>query len=193
MSIGFDLLGAMVMALRIFAVLLFAVLLPGCGGQTPRSMDAMRGGCGDYRLDLGQEFAIAQEPGERVSVYSRATDNAATVPMRKKLLVELFPTNSVVFVVEPERRGKKPEEHAGLVRLVVPEDGMYRISTGSAIWVELVSWDGKRVRSPKFEMQSQCERVFKVAAFPLKANTSYWLQMSASRTPATHIIVTPDR
>lgn len=112
--------------------------------------------------------------------------------MNRKLALTLYPSNEVTFVVEPEKRGKKAEEFAGLAKVRVEQDGTYRFSTVIPYWVEIVSSDGKRIKSNKFEMQSECKKVFKSAAFPLKANTDYWLQMSASRAKDTAIIITKE-
>lgn len=173
-----------------FALLGVVVALTACGGQQRRSMDDMRGGCDDYQWNMKEEFRIADEPGEPITAYSKVPSNAATAPINRKLEAELFPTGAVKFIVEPERRGKRPDEFAGLIRFVVPESGFYRVSTGTAFWVEVVDSDGNRIRAPKFEMQSQCNKVFKSAAFPLKANSSYWLQMSASRGKEVYLIIT---
>jgi hypothetical protein len=161
-----------------------------CARQEMPPMSEMRGGCDAYRWDMSRELALAVAPGEEVRVYNAAAANAEAAPLNKRLNVELFPTSSVRFVVEPEKRGKRADEFAGLLRFVVPEDGNYRVSTGSAVWVEIASADGKRVRAPTFEMQSSCDKVFKSAAFPLRANVAYWLQMSASKTQETHILLT---
>ncbi len=169
-----------------------ALVLGACAQQAMRPMHEMRGDCADYGWDLRAEFAIAQQSGEAAKVYPAANANAQSVPLGKKLDLELFPTARVDFLVEPERRGKKPEEFAGLIRFVVPQDGMYRVSTGSAYWVEIVDAERTRVRAPKFEMQSQCKLVFKSAAFPLRGNASYWLQVSASKVDRAYLIITPE-
>jgi hypothetical protein len=168
------------------------VLIAACSSQQKRPMNEMAGGCGDYQWNMQREFAIADGDAIPAPVYIELDDAAAPVELDRKLAIALFPTNDVRFLVEPERRGKKTEEFAGIAKVRVAQDGTYRFSTVIPYWVEIVTLDGKRVKSNKFEMQSQCKKVFKSAAFPLKANTDYWLQMSASRAKETAIIVTKE-
>jgi hypothetical protein len=155
-------------------------------------MNKMSGGCDNYQWDMQREFALIAVEAERVKTYSKGETQAPNIPLNKKLAVTLFPTGQVSFVVEPERKGKKAEEFAGLTRLAVPKDATYRVSTVIPVWIEIASESGERVRSNKFEMQSKCEKIFKSAAFPLRADTPYWLQMSASRERETFILITPE-
>jgi hypothetical protein len=175
------------------SILLFCVtasFLSACSTQEKRAMDDMRGDCANYEWDMRNEFAIADGEMTSTAVFNSADSVATPVPLNRKLAMSLFPTNDVRFVVEPEKRGKKTEEFAALAKVRVEQDGTYRFSTVIPYWVEIVSADGKRIKSNKFEMQSQCKKIFKSAAFPLKANVDYWLQMSASRAKDTAIIIT---
>lgn len=152
----------------------------------------MRGDCDNYQWDMKNEFTIADGEAVPTTVFSSADAAASAAPLNRKLAISLFPTNDVRFLVEPEKRGKNADEFAGLAKVRVDQDGTYRFSTVIPYWVEIVSADGKRIKSNKFEMQSQCKKVFKSAAFPLKAHTDYWLQMSASRDKDTAIILTKE-
>ncbi len=162
-----------------------ALLFAACSTQEKRSMEEMRGDCDNYQWDMRNEFAIADSEAIATKVFTGADSAATPVPLNRKLALSLHPTNEVRFIVEPEKRGKKADEFAGLAKVRTDQDGVYRFSTVIPYWVEIVSSDGKRIKSNKFEMQSQCKKVFKSAAFPLKANTDYWLQMSASRAKDT--------
>lgn len=177
---------------KLFLIALIATSLGACSSQQKRPMNEMAGDCGDYQWNMQRELAIADGDAIPAAVYIEPDDAAAPLELDRKLGLALFPTNDVRFLVQPERRGKKAGEFAGIAKVRVPQDGTYRFSTVIPYWVELVTLDGKRVKSNKFEMQSQCKKVFKSAAFPLKANTDYWLQMSASRAKATAIIVTKE-
>ena len=173
-------------------VALVALSMVACSSQQKRPMSQMAGDCGDYQWDMRNELAIADGTAVPVQVFPTADSAALPVSLNRKLALSLFPTNDVRFVVEPEKRGKKAEEFAGLAKVRVEQDGTYRFSTVIPYWVEIVTADGRRVKANKFEMQSQCKKVFKSAAFPLKADTDYWLQMSASRAKDTAIIVTKE-
>lgn len=177
---------------KLFLIVIVAVFLAACSSQQKRPVSEMGGGCGDYQWNMQRELSIADTEAIPAPVYIEPDEVAAPVELDRKLALALFPTNNVRFLVEPERRGKKPEEFAGIAKVRVPQDGTYRFSTAIPYWVEIVTLNGQRVKSNKFEMQSQCKKVFKSAAFPLKANTDYWLQMSASRARETAIIVTKE-
>ncbi len=182
----------MMKILSLMLMVTLAASFAACTSQEKRSMDAMRGDCGAYEWDMRNELAIADGEAIAAQVFSNADGAATPVSLDRKLAVSLYPTSEVRFVVEPEKRGKKAEEFAGLAKVRVDQEGTYRFSTVIPYWVEIVAADGKRIKSNKFEMQSQCKKVFKSAAFPLKANTDYWLQMSASRSKETAIIITKE-
>jgi hypothetical protein len=186
-------MGKLEMKLRILMVgTVTALLFAACSMQEKRSMEEMRGDCDNYQWDMRNEFALADGEAIATKVFTDADSTATPVPLNRKLALSLYPTNDVRFIVEPEKRGKKADEFAGLTKVRVDGDGTYRFSTVIPYWVEIVASDGKRIKSNKFEMQSQCKKVFKSAAFPLKANTDYWLQMSASRAKDTAIIITKE-
>ncbi len=175
---------------KLFSVALIAASMVACSGHQERSMSKMAGDCGDYQWDMRNEFAIADAGAEATPVFATADASAVPAALNRKLALTLFPTSDVRFIVDPEKRGKKGDEFAGIAKVRVDKDGTYRFSTVIPYWIEIVTAGGKRVKSNKFEMQSQCKKVFKSAAFPLKANTDYWLQMSASRAKDTAIIIT---
>lgn len=182
-------------AMKILISITYAVValsFAACSMQEKRSMGDMRGDCENYQWDMHNEFAIADGEVVPTNVFSNADSAATPVPLNRKLAISLYPTNDVRFLVEPEKRGKKADDFAGIMKVRVDQDGTYRFSTMIPYWVEIVSSDGKRVKSNKFEMQSQCKKVFKSAAFPLKGNADYWLQISASRSKDTAIIVTKE-
>ena len=169
-----------------------ALLFAACSTQEKRSMEEMRGDCDNYQWDMRNEFIIADGEAIATKVFASADSSATPVPINRKLALSLHPTDEVRFIVQPEKRGKKADEFAGLAKVRTDQDGTYRFSSVIPYWVEIVASDGKRIKSNKFEMQSQCKKVFKSAAFLLQANTDYWLQMSASRNKDTVIIFTKE-
>jgi hypothetical protein len=177
---------------KLLLIALIAAAMIACSSQQKRAMNEMAGDCGDYRWNMQRELAIADGEAIAAAVYIEPDDAAVPLVLDHKLALALFPTSEVRFLVQPERRGKKVEEFAGIAKVRVAQEGTYRFSTVIPYWVEIVTLEGTRVKSNKFEMQSQCKKVFKSAAFPLKANTDYWLQMSASRAKETAIIVTKE-
>ena len=177
---------------QLFSLALITLALAACSTQQKRPMNQMAGDCADYQWDMRNELAIADGAMVATPVFASAEGAVLPVSLNRKLALSLYPTSAVRFVVEPEKRGKKADEFAGLAKVRVDQAGTYRFSTVIPYWVEIVSSDGKRIKSNKFEMQSQCKKVFKSAAFPLQADTDYWLQMSASRDQNTAIIITKE-
>jgi hypothetical protein len=182
----------MMRAIKVIVGITVVFAFAACTAQERRSMNDMRGDCGNYQWNMNVEFAIADSESLSATVFSIADSSTPPLALNRKLAISLYPTPEVRFIVAPEKRGKKAEDFAGLAKVRVNEDATYRFSTVIPYWVEIVSADGKRIKSNKFEMQSQCKKLFKSAAFPLKANTDYWLQISASRDRNTAIIITKE-
>ena len=169
---------------RVSSILFIIVVwsLTACSSQQKRSMNEMRGDCADYQWDMHNEFTIADGELIAAPVFSGANSAATPVSLNRKLAISLYPTNEVSFLVEPEKRGKKPEEFAGLAKVKVDQDGVYRFSTVVAYWVEIVSADGKRIKSNKFEMQSQCKKIFKSACLICLLSIEIVLMFSLSKS-----------
>jgi hypothetical protein len=113
------------------------------------------------------------------------------VPLEQRLDVALLPTKHVKLEVAP-RREAPPDTHAGLVRVRVPRTAAYRVSASERLWIELVGPAGV-VSSTRFTMSGTCETLRKSVAFPLEAETDYWMQLSGSPKAEAILLVTPDR
>jgi hypothetical protein len=103
----------------------------------------------------------------------------------------MLPQNEVKFRVTPERRQESQGRYAGMLRLRVPADGAYRVGTSRAAWVDLIEANGASLKPTKFEMQTQCDAVFKTVVFALRANETYTMQVSASREQNMPMFVVP--
>ena len=99
-------------------LVLVVLLLSACAGQGKR---AMEGGCEDYRMDMRRELALADSLGIPTLTYTNTNNDTSAVSMNAKLDVSLYPSNEVQFLVEPEKRGKKADEFAGLVKVRVSQ------------------------------------------------------------------------
>lgn len=167
-----------------------ALTLASCAGsQGERPMHEMQGGCGDYRLDVTREIALAQSAGVTLQAAAGAQPDAAFVPLEQRVAVNLLPQTEVKFRLPPERRREATERHAGMLQLRVASDGDYRISTGTAAWVDVIDAEGNRLRPQMFEMQTQCASVFKTVVFALRGGTNYTMQVSASRAAVLPMFV----
>ncbi len=90
----------------------------------------------------------------------------------------------------------KPRENVenlfgGFVRLTVPKDGLYRISSDSTIWIEVID-EEKPIERVRIAPRLHCGRIHKSLGFPLKNERSYWLQISGSTRPDVAVLITKE-
>lgn len=79
----------------------------------------------------------------------------------------------------------------GFVLLTVPRDGLYRISTDSTFWIEVLE-GGKPIERVKSTPRLHCGRIHKSLGFPLKQERSYWLEMSGSKRSYVRVLITEE-
>ena len=159
-------------------------------GTRPAGPASMAGGCDAYTWDMSREMAVWDEPGLSFTSSVDGAITGAPAPVGCRLDVKLHPLANTRFLAPPERA--PAGGWAGLVPVVVPADGLYRVSAGGALWIDVV--DGLQpVASAKFEGHAECAKVHKVVAFPLKAGRRYNVQLSGSEKPQVSIMVSADR
>lgn len=90
-----------------------------------------------------------------------------------------------------EPREKVDNLFGGFVLLNVPRDGLYRISTDSAFWMEVIEL-GKPIERVKITPRLHCGRIHKSLGFPLKRERSYWLEMSGSKRSHVTVLMTEE-
>jgi hypothetical protein len=159
-------------------------------GTRPAGPASMAGGCDAFTWDMSREMALWDEPGLSFTSSVDGSITGVPAPVGRRLDVKLHPLANTRFLAPPERA--PAGGWAGLLPVVVPADGLYRISAGGPVWIDVV--DGLRpVASAKFEGHAGCAKVHKVVAFPLKAGRRYNVQLSGSEKPEVSIMVTADR
>ena len=164
--------------------LCIAALAPGsmrdASAQVSRPIDEMRGDCSQYALDVRKELAAMEGTPKKLTALTGRGIAPAMSPIGQSLLVVLHHIDKIVLAATP----KHSSPYAGLLAFSVPADGLYRISAGSAVWIEVM--DGRTRQEPtQFEMQTGCTALFKTIQYQLKKGATYWLQLSGSTLTAT--------
>lgn len=154
--------------------------------QASRPIDEMRGGCAQYALDIREELAAMKEMPRRVTSLTERGVIPPIGPSRQPLSVTLHHSGSVALTTVPRREGP----NAGLIPVVIPEDGRYRVSADSAIWIEVVR-GSVRVEPVRFEMQTGCAALFKVVEYQLPQGVDYWIELSGNTSMVT-ILLSPE-
>jgi hypothetical protein len=147
-------------------------------------------------------------PGSRIEASPRPESTPAVEPGIHKLEVALRPLSDVGLVGK-ERISRQilgaegtmanktePSENVdylfgGFVLLTVPRDGLYRISTDSTLWMEVID-GGNPIERVKITPRLHCGRIHKSLGFPLKRERSYWLEMSGSKRSIVRVLITEE-
>jgi len=164
--------------------------------------------CTKLSPDLQAVVAAMYGPGLKIEALPRPESSLAVEPGIHKLEVALRPLSGVGLVGKENlsrqslrREGAmagetKPSQNVeslfgGFVRLTVPKDGMYRISTDAPIWIEVIDGE-KPIERVKIIPRLHCGRIHKSLGFPLKRERSYWLEMSGSKRSHVTVLFTEE-
>jgi hypothetical protein len=79
----------------------------------------------------------------------------------------------------------------GFALLTVARDGLYRISTDTTFWMEVIE-ERKPIERVKITPRLHCGRIHKSLGFPLKRGQSYWLEMSGSKRSHVTVLITEE-
>jgi len=112
------------------------------------------------------------------------------LPLGVRVDLALRPNAELKFLVTP-KRSPKPDSFGGIPDFEVPKDGLYRVSAGAPVWIDVVETaTGQNVQSPSFEMQTKSD-IRKCVVFQLRTGVQYTLQISGSKTAAASVLITP--
>jgi hypothetical protein len=175
------------------AALSCLVLLTNCASapipELPlqRSMEEMHGDCTNFSWDMSREFSLWS--GSVTSVAASSTpDTTPIVTINRPTLLALAAQENVRFARAPEADRGGADRFAGLVSFVPAQDGLYRISASSGVWIDAVQ-NGEVVSSARFEMQTRCATIFKSVAYRLRGNEPVMIQINGSRTGEVRLLV----
>ena len=161
-----------------------------CQEFSPQPMPEMKGDCGQFSLDLSREFQIWREKPVDIAA-EEGFEKAPTLPTDIRLHVSLHQMDRVDYLSPPPvKRGFKGT-FGGMVKVFVETPGYYRFCLGTKAWVDLVDGaTGTLMKEDSFEMQAQCERIFKVVVFLLEANKEYALQIASAPSSRAEALIT---
>jgi hypothetical protein len=100
--------------------------------------------------------------------------------------VTLLHTPAVSYRLRPEKPAA-PDSYGGLLQLVVPARGTYRLVLGSRAWIDLVAPGGTPVASLAHSMGPACTGIRKMVDFTLDPG-SYVVQLSGNAEPAISVL-----
>ena len=176
------------------ALVLFLLLIPMAAvAQTEHSHSPMSiEDCAKLPQELQAVVAAMNRPGSRIDALPKPESGATVEPGIHKLEVALRPLSEVSRV----RKEPKPNQNVenlfgGFVRLTVPKEGLYRISSDSTLWIEVLDGETliERVRTvPRL----RCGRIHKSLGFPLQRERSYWVEMSESKRADVGLLITEE-
>jgi len=141
---------------------------------------ASTGGCDDYAIDVSRELAAMATPPA-----ASAADVAAPVTLESGAVyrLHLSPQQGFPFIVPPAREQPADGVYAGRANFTVPAAGRWRVSLGSAGWIDVVGAQNELVPAGRFEGRPECAVLRKWVEFPLDANARYTLQLSGATAP----------
>lgn len=167
--------------------------------------------CAKLSSELQTVVAAMDGPGSKIEASPKPESAPAVEPGIHKLEVVLQPLSGVSLVAKESLSRQtlssegsmaektKPSENVenifgGFVRLIVPKDGMYRISADSSIWIEVID-EEKSIERARIAPRLRCGRIHKSLGYPLKQERSYWLEISGSKRPDVAVLITnePER
>lgn len=106
----------------------------------------------------------------------------------------LRPQGDVKFPAPPEK--SFPVEggaNGGVSGFESPKSGRVRVAAGSKIWFDVVDRETKKpVEARAFEMQTGCDKIFKVVEFELRARRGYVLQVSSGGAKTAEFLITAE-
>jgi hypothetical protein len=112
------------------------------------------------------------------------------LPLGVRIDLALQPNAELKFLVAP-RRAPKPDSFGGMPAFQVPQDGLYRVSAGAPVWIDVVETaTGQIIQAHSFEMQAKSD-LRKYVVYPLRTGVRYTLQISGSKTAAASVLITP--
>lgn len=138
---------------------------------------------------LPKAFAAWAGPAETVVASAGgATPAVPLVSPGKPVQLQLQPQAGVHFKAQPEQKRLPENAHAGIVKLRIPADGVWRIAASGPVWIDLLG-PGGPIASTHHGRMAPCTTLRKVVEFPLKAG-DYPLQLSGNPGPELRLLVT---
>ena len=147
--------------------------------------------CTKLPPDLKAIVTVMDGPGSKLEAQVARAERSPLSPALQRLEVALHPTNRVSLTAASKTAEKVEGAFAGFLLFTVPQDGNYRVSSDTALWIDVLDQD-KALERTTLNRRIQCGRVHKSIRFGLKGGVKYWLQLSGSKTREVQVMITPE-
>jgi hypothetical protein len=177
------------------AILVAIVILAGkpvlASAQMPHGHQSDSAECASLPADLKAVVAAMENPGRILEALATRADMPPLTPATKRLDIMLQPADGVSLIATPKAEKTDGKTFAGFVLFSLPNDGNYRVSSKTALWIDVLDGD-KALKRAKLDRRMSCGRVHKSLGFVLKAGVNYWLQLSGSKGQEAHLMITSE-
>jgi hypothetical protein len=171
----------------IFSVLF--VLFASSG--RPAHADDPAGSCQATGWDMQNEMAAFKSTAENVPAAVTQV-NLAPLDVGVLYVVKLHPQTDVHYLASSDRKSLVHSPLGGLVALVVPKDGDYRITVDSPLWMDVVGPTGA-LKPAAYTGWHECRLFRKSIEYTLTAGDPWVLQISEATPELVRVVVEPAR
>ena len=147
--------------------------------------------CTKLPPDLKAVVTAMEDSGRKLEAQIARAEMSPLSPALTRLDVALHPTKRVSLTATAKTAEKVEGTFAGLLLFTVPQDGSYRVSSDTALGIDVLDQD-KALERSVLNRRIQCGRVHKSLGFGLKAGVKYWLQLSGSTTREVQVMISPE-
>lgn len=143
--------------------------------------------CSAFQTDVSAEVELFQRAPVTVDAAGDAT-SARMIEVGRLYEVRLQSQKQVRYVAQPERK-PDPTQTGGMLRIMVPEGGDYRVSVDARSWVDAV-FAGVALATDDFRSDRQCSGPTKMVTFNVPAGAELVLQFIDVDRPSLRLAVT---
>ena len=151
-----------------------------------RSEQAGADDCTGFKWDVSHERALFAGTATPLNASRNGSAPPSVTPDRLYRL-QLAPGAQVSFPAPP---GKSSADNTfgGVVRLVVPAAGHYRVAVDAPLWIDVAA-GGQRVPATDYEGQHACSAPRKIVEFDLEGSRPWMLQLSAAAEASVRLVI----
>jgi hypothetical protein len=145
--------------------------------------------CEGFRWDMTRELDLFQSTGRSLTAATGSA-HAPSVDPQRLYEITLADQPAVRFVAPPAAHREVHAPSAGLLRLIVPAPGHYRISASGPVWIDVFDGDAV-VAATDFNGHSRCTLIHKSVDYAFASAGTFLVQLSQSPSSRVRLGVTP--
>ncbi len=153
--------------------------------------DDPAGSCQSTGWDMQSEIIAFKSTAENVPAAVTQI-NLAPLEVGVLYVVKLRPQTDVHYLQTSDRKSLVHSPLGGLVALVVPKDGEYRITVDSPLWMDVVGPNGT-LKPDAYAGWHECRLFRKSIDYVLTAADPWVLQISEATPELVRVVVEPAR